>query len=78
MFMKLQMKLLLHIVVIIFLVFLAVSIYGATLGLSTDCGCFGAFIKSELSWGMVIKNLIFLFMVTYLIFMSMNIREHKQ
>ena len=32
-------------------------IYGTIIGMNNDCGCFGSLVKSQIGWGMVVRNL---------------------
>ncbi|MBK8945422.1 MAG: methylamine utilization protein [Ignavibacteriae bacterium] len=56
---KIKIKTTLLIVSILFLSFVAFSIYVTVIGTDGDCGCFGNVIKSEFGWGMIIRNIIF-------------------
>ncbi|MFZ1288467.1 MAG: MauE/DoxX family redox-associated membrane protein [Melioribacteraceae bacterium] len=56
---KIKMKTTLLIVSLLFLSFVAFSIYITIIGANGDCGCFGNVIKSEFGWGMIIRNIIF-------------------
>lgn len=56
---KIKMKTTLLIVSLLFLSFVAFSIYVTIIGVNGDCGCFGNVIKSEFGWDMIIRNIIF-------------------
>lgn len=63
---KIKLNVALPLTLIFFTGFLIYSIYGYYLGLTNDCGCFGDIIKSEFGVGMVVRNIIFVKIVTYL------------
>ena len=57
---KIKVKLALLLTTILFFSFLTFSVYGTIAGMEADCGCFGSTIKSDISWRMVGRNLLFL------------------
>ena len=57
---KIKPKPVLYGTLILFTVFLVFSVYGTIKGMNNDCGCFGSLVKSQIGWGMVIRNLGFL------------------
>lgn len=59
----------------IYLVFLLFAIYGYSTGMEGDCGCFGeaggdgllgSLLGSNFGWTMIIRNILFLLMATFL------------
>jgi hypothetical protein len=46
--------------------FLVFSVYGTAIGLNTDCGCFGASIRSQFGISMIIRNIVLLTIVLWL------------
>lgn len=63
---KVKIKTTLKIVTTLFIFFFLFSLYGFTVGLENDCGCFGNTIKSEFGIGMIIRNFLLLTITIYL------------
>jgi len=51
----------------LFWFFFGFSVYGYAVGLDVDCGCFGNVIASDFGVGMILRNLIFAVISTWLI-----------
>jgi len=66
MILKLKLKVVLISVVILFAIFLTLSIYGLIIGLDKDCGCFGSVVQSSFGAGMILRNGLFLIMAIYI------------
>ncbi len=63
---KLKIKITLRLVATLFGFFFLFSLYGFTIGLESDCGCFGNTIKSDFGIGMIIRNFSLLLISIYL------------
>ncbi len=63
---KVKIKTTLRIVTTLFIFFFLFSLYGFTIGLESDCGCFGNTIKSDFGIGMIIRNFLLLIVTIYL------------
>lgn len=61
---KIKPKLVLPVVLVLFASFSLFSVYGTVVGLKNDCGCFGSLVKSEIGWGMVVRNMLLLGVIT--------------
>lgn len=65
---KVQIRIVVAAAGFLFLSFLLFSIYGTIAGLNSDCGCFGDLVKSDIGWGLVVRNSIFFILVLLLYF----------
>ena len=74
MLLKIKLNVILPLVVMLFFIFFAFSIYGNFVGLNADCGCFGNVVKSEFGWGMIVRNCV-LFVGS--VYINFNIRSCK-
>ncbi|MEW6507683.1 MAG: MauE/DoxX family redox-associated membrane protein [Bacteroidota bacterium] len=64
---RIRVKETLLVATILFLFFFLFSVYGALMGLKNDCGCFGKIAESSFGIGMVIRNILFLFVSVFLL-----------
>jgi len=66
---------------VLFIGFFFISIYGTVVGLTGDCGCFGAAVQSRIGWGMVVRNGVFVVGAIYLRwsdFVINNVKYNKK
>ena len=66
MILKLRLNVVIISAVILFAIFLAISIYGSIIGLDKDCGCFGGAVESSFGAGMILRNSLFLITAIYI------------
>ena len=62
---KIKQKIALSAALLLFIIFLVFSIYGTITGITNDCGCFGSLVKSQIGWGMIIRNAVITFFLTF-------------
>jgi len=60
-------KVITKIALVLFAGFFLISLYGAVIGLTTECGCFGTLLESKMGWRMVFRNMFFLMLVLYVL-----------
>ncbi|MCX6149231.1 MAG: methylamine utilization protein [Ignavibacteriales bacterium] len=64
---KIKVKITLLHTTVLFSAFFAFSLYGTIAGFNADCGCFGNTVKSEIGWGMVVRNFLFMIIATIVV-----------
>ena len=69
-FFNLKAKVTLSFTSVLFLSFLLFAIYGTLTGISSECGCFGNILKSNIGWGMIVRNIVLFIIVVLLYFNS--------
>jgi hypothetical protein len=64
---RIRVKETLRVATILFLFFFLFSVYGTVIGLENNCGCFGKIAESRFGIGMIIRNILFLFVSVFLL-----------
>ena len=70
-------KVILFFTTILFGLFLIISIYGFSLGLSGGCGCFGSALKSNFDLSMIIRNSV-LFIISIYVWLNKYSQKNIQ
>ena len=59
----------------LFSLFFLISIYGAYMGVNSECGCFGSLIESRIGVGMILRNSIFVAVCMYVFIRKAKIKK---